>query len=706
MKFVCDRCQTKYSIADEKVRGKVLKVRCKTCANIITVREAGARRPGCPRCAGARPFARRRQAPGIPMETPGVDSERTQLAQSPFARAAALPGPARAGRATAPCDADRPLAAAAPTTASPWYMALDGNRTGPFSRKQAVDRLAPLPKDADVHVWNEKLDSWKPPPTSPRLAGDGDRRAAAPRRAAASAAVPGRAASDAAADAAAGAARRGPPHASRRARRRGPHAPPSPAGAAVASPAGVEAAAAGRRHPALAPARRRSRGAAWIPRRCSRRRRRSRTHHGSAPWRPHAKTNGVGTARRTRPPAPTNSDVMKMLNLPGGPQAPGAPPRLMSVGGGGGLGAASAEPKGRGRRTTLILGLLVVIGLVIVRRLSSSCRRSRRSRRRAAVKRRSPIRWPASSTTRRRPAPPPPPTPEAAAGARAAAEPHGTGQGAARQARRARRRRSRPRRRRRARRRRRRRAADDRPTPASATTGQDLNITGGGARSRPPPVAGRHHEGHRQQPRRASRSATSARSLRDNSLTHGKISVKLSIGISGRVKHMAWTGRRSSAAARALHQGGRAALGVPAGRRRVRHRVPSTCSRATSSARRVEARSPVQHPYADVPEQGREAVALRRRRVPARCARIRRASRRGSAWRSPTSTTSGCRTSGRRSSTASSTTRRRHRLRARVRALARLRGGAARARAPAGDAGVGDAAGATSTSSASRCSTS
>ncbi|HVV52959.1 MAG TPA: zinc-ribbon domain-containing protein, partial [Polyangia bacterium] len=42
MKFVCDRCQTKYSIADEKVRGKILKVRCKSCSNIITVRDEAA----------------------------------------------------------------------------------------------------------------------------------------------------------------------------------------------------------------------------------------------------------------------------------------------------------------------------------------------------------------------------------------------------------------------------------------------------------------------------------------------------------------------------------------------------------------------------------------------------------------------------------------------------------------------------------------
>src|SRR5215468_1035606 len=39
MKFVCDSCSTKYSIADERVRGRVLKIRCKSCNHVITVRE-------------------------------------------------------------------------------------------------------------------------------------------------------------------------------------------------------------------------------------------------------------------------------------------------------------------------------------------------------------------------------------------------------------------------------------------------------------------------------------------------------------------------------------------------------------------------------------------------------------------------------------------------------------------------------------------
>jgi predicted Zn finger-like uncharacterized protein len=41
MKIVCDSCSTKYSISDDKVRGKVFKIRCKKCSHIIVVRGAG-----------------------------------------------------------------------------------------------------------------------------------------------------------------------------------------------------------------------------------------------------------------------------------------------------------------------------------------------------------------------------------------------------------------------------------------------------------------------------------------------------------------------------------------------------------------------------------------------------------------------------------------------------------------------------------------
>jgi len=38
MKFTCDQCNTRYSIADEKVEGKVLKIRCKVCEFTMVVR--------------------------------------------------------------------------------------------------------------------------------------------------------------------------------------------------------------------------------------------------------------------------------------------------------------------------------------------------------------------------------------------------------------------------------------------------------------------------------------------------------------------------------------------------------------------------------------------------------------------------------------------------------------------------------------------
>src|SRR5436190_4669042 len=185
MKFVCDRCQTKYSIADERVRGKVLKVKCKTCANVITVREA--RRPST---AGEATLSARGRtgasaahaALNIPMETPGVDSERTQLAQSPFAPEfdpfpdlGVFAPPSPVAPKKKPTTGPIPPVGAADDGVQ-WYMALDGNRTGPFSRQKLVDRLMPLPKDADLHIWNDRLDGWNSPADVPVIAGEIARR--------------------------------------------------------------------------------------------------------------------------------------------------------------------------------------------------------------------------------------------------------------------------------------------------------------------------------------------------------------------------------------------------------------------------------------------------------------------------------------------------------------------------------------------------
>ncbi|HVZ74667.1 MAG TPA: zinc-ribbon domain-containing protein, partial [Polyangia bacterium] len=159
MKFVCDRCQTKYSIADDKVRGKVLKVRCKTCQNVITVREPGAR-PSVGSLAPVRPPS----SDAIAALGPGAEdelSERTQLAQVPAGFMAEIAQQQR-----------RPTPPPPPPIGDgiEWFLALEGAQQGPFSQKELVDKLLAMAKDADVHVWNEQMDGWKAPRDVPPVA--------------------------------------------------------------------------------------------------------------------------------------------------------------------------------------------------------------------------------------------------------------------------------------------------------------------------------------------------------------------------------------------------------------------------------------------------------------------------------------------------------------------------------------------------------
>ncbi len=65
MKFICDKCSAKYSISDQKVRKKVLKIRCKKCSHVIIVRDpqSRAQRPDAGGQAAAQP--QRQTAPQV-----------------------------------------------------------------------------------------------------------------------------------------------------------------------------------------------------------------------------------------------------------------------------------------------------------------------------------------------------------------------------------------------------------------------------------------------------------------------------------------------------------------------------------------------------------------------------------------------------------------------------------------------------------------
>jgi predicted Zn finger-like uncharacterized protein len=112
MKIVCDSCQAKYSIADEKVQGKAFKIRCKKCNHIIVVRSGGA----------------------------------------PAADAAAEPKPA-------PVEAQ-----------GTWYIVVEGEQVGPLAESDIAARLARGEITGETLVWKEGLADWMQLSAVPELA--------------------------------------------------------------------------------------------------------------------------------------------------------------------------------------------------------------------------------------------------------------------------------------------------------------------------------------------------------------------------------------------------------------------------------------------------------------------------------------------------------------------------------------------------------
>ena len=148
MKFLCDRCKTRYSIGDDRVRGKILKIRCKNCANVITVRE------GMPDADAVEAGA-------------SVPRRKSTTTQAPTPEAAQLVGAAPAsnggGRSNALGAAfASAMAKPPPALEEEWYVSIDGDQSGPFSLAEAQRWVAGRAFDAELHCWSEGFDDWLP----------------------------------------------------------------------------------------------------------------------------------------------------------------------------------------------------------------------------------------------------------------------------------------------------------------------------------------------------------------------------------------------------------------------------------------------------------------------------------------------------------------------------------------------------------------
>ncbi len=430
-------------------------------------------------------------------------------------------------------------------------MALDGNRTGPFSRKQLIDRVAPLPKDADLHVWNEKLGSWKPPTEVPALAHDlaarrrpptpapmppppppfpgAPRRPTAPAVPLAAAAAPASARQTGAhpvVGSPIGVGLKLPPPVAPPGGRRptGPVARPIGLAELAQAPTSTSSGASSDVGIDLDPSSMLETPAPQL-----------HMLHGHG-------TNGVAhaepsaSASNGTSTAAEKSDVLNTLNLTSASGAGPAPRLLSSEAVVGWQPSAGEAPAARQRTARMILLLLAVIAGVCVVLILSVAKKPKQ----AVTLPSKGVTDPLAGVVDNPPPPSPPaavepppsvaPTPEAAAEGRGHTKGHplARGRGAA------------P-------------TSPTSPPPIGATTptpppvadnsanaryrdGHNLNISGGSGIQRPAPsqsditrVINNNSGGIKNCYQRAL--------LRDNSLTHGKISVKVTIGISGRVKH-------------------------------------------------------------------------------------------------------------------------------------------------------------------------
>ncbi len=118
MRIVCENCGTKYSIADEKVRGKVFKIRCKKCGHIIVVKGTPATQ-----AAGDSTFD---------------DKETRVFDYNGFEGEGG------------PAGGQEPV----------WHVVIDKEDVGPLTAEQVREKFASGEVDADTYIWRDGYADW------------------------------------------------------------------------------------------------------------------------------------------------------------------------------------------------------------------------------------------------------------------------------------------------------------------------------------------------------------------------------------------------------------------------------------------------------------------------------------------------------------------------------------------------------------------
>ncbi|MFO0679341.1 MAG: GYF domain-containing protein [Polyangiaceae bacterium] len=214
MKFVCEQCKAKYQIADDRVAGKTVRMKCRKCGHLIEVRAAvtetsvaassppregastASTKPGPP---GAPPTKTGGSAPPRPPPKPLATSLAAQRPQGQAQRPSAPPPRPQAPSAarttgssakpeagalagafqrsvtqeekteTLPTD-DRATDLLNISASDEWYAAINGVPVGPIRIAELRRKAAHGAVTEDSLVWQEGFEEWRPVRSYPELA--------------------------------------------------------------------------------------------------------------------------------------------------------------------------------------------------------------------------------------------------------------------------------------------------------------------------------------------------------------------------------------------------------------------------------------------------------------------------------------------------------------------------------------------------------
>jgi predicted Zn finger-like uncharacterized protein len=189
MKFLCGSCRTKYQISDEKVRGKILTIRCKKCGAKILVRESLSKNAGGGTAVA--PVAEEEQP-----KAAEISGKKSVSVAAKAGGSAALASAFEVAMGGGTSEADDMPTSIAPVPANldnagvEWYVAIDGEQFGPYAFAELVRRIVSKEVIGRHYCWHDGMDNWlrvrdvkdlapylpsdkkKPPPPPPPVSGE------------------------------------------------------------------------------------------------------------------------------------------------------------------------------------------------------------------------------------------------------------------------------------------------------------------------------------------------------------------------------------------------------------------------------------------------------------------------------------------------------------------------------------------------------